>query len=300
VWVQRAGDVIPEVVSVVAGERPPDALPFQMPERCPVCGARAVRQAGEAATRCINGGCPAQVKERLRHFAAKGAFDIDGLGVKLVDQLVERGLVLSCADLFRLEREALAGLERMGDKSAANLLAAIDARRRIPLARMIYALGIRHVGEHVAKLLAEHSGTLERLAETPRETLEAIPGVGPVAAESVAAFFQEAQNRALLERLAADGVQALAAAPVAAQPPARLAGKGFVLTGTLAGMTRQEARQRIEAAGGKVTGAVSRATDYLVAGADPGSKLARARQLGVRVLDEEALRVLLEGGADDG
>ncbi len=298
VRVQRAGDVIPEVVCALPEERPDGVPPFRMLENCPVCGALALRVEGEAATRCINSGCPAQVKERLFHFAAKGAFDIDGLGEKLVDQLVERNLVRSCADLFRLESATLAGLERMGEKSAANLIAAIAARRTISLERLIFALGIRHVGEHVARLLALHCGSLAALVGAARETLEAIPGVGPVVAQSVALFFQMPENQAVLEQLRENGVT-VAMPPAERQTGRPLAGKTFVLTGTLSSMTREEARRRIEAAGGKVAATVSRVTAFLVTGADPGSKLAKARRLGVALLDETALLALLERAQDE-
>jgi DNA ligase (NAD+) len=294
VIVQRAGDVIPQIVRVVEEKRPAGARRWQLPKHCPVCGAETVRLEGEVVTRCPNLDCPAQLKNNLRHLAGRAALDVDGLGEKLVDQLVERGLVKRISDLFDLDAEALAGLERMGEKSAENLVAALARAKHRPLDRFLIALGIRHVGEGVAELLASHFGDLEALLAADREQLEAVPGIGPTIAESVARFFDDRRNRAELERLRERGVRPQKAV-LRRRGEGPLAGRSFVLTGTLAGMGRAEARARIESLGGKVSGSVSKKTDYLVAGADPGSKLERARELEVEVLDEAGLLALLGG-----
>jgi DNA ligase (NAD+) len=292
VLVQRAGDVIPEVVKVILSKRSGAEKKFVMPQACPVCGTSAVRIEGEAATRCINSVCPAQIKERIKHFASKGAFDIDGLGDKLVDQLVEKGLVSSFADLFQLEAETIADLDRMGAKSAENLIRAIDNSKAIHFARFLYALGIRHVGEHVAALLADHFGDLAQLMGCPEEELTAIEGVGPVVAKSIINFFKQENNVTSVQRLLNSGIRIKSQSTKKAPT---LDGKVFVLTGTLAAMTRRDAREQIEALGGKLSGSVSRNTDFVVAGESPGSKLVKARELGVKVLDEAALLELLKG-----
>ncbi len=293
VLVQRAGDVIPEVVKVIESKRTGAEIKFRMPAVCPVCNSRVIRIEGEAATRCINLSCTAQVKERIKHFASKGAFDIDGLGEKLVDQLVEKGLLSSYADLYKLDEKTLAGLERMGDKSAKNLVTAIEASKRIGFARFLYALGIRQVGEHVAGLLANQFGSLDELMRCPREDLTAIEGIGPIVAESITRFFAQEKNQRILRQILASGVR------IAFKPPKMtdsLAGKTFVMTGTLANMTRDQAKAAIEAAGGRVGGSVSRKTDFLVVGESPGSKLAKARVLGVAIIDEARLSDLLGSG----
>jgi DNA ligase (NAD+) len=290
VLVQRAGDVIPEVVKVIISNRTGDEKKFVMPQSCPVCNTSALRIEGEAATRCINAACPAQVKERIRHFASKGAFDIDGLGDKLVDQLVEKGLVSSFADLFQLEAETLAALDRMGAKSAENLVQAIESSKDIRFARFLYALGIRHVGEHVAVLIADHFGDLAQLINCPEDELTVIEGIGPVVAKSISKFFIQKNNIASLERILDSGIRIKFQT---AKKSTTLAGKVFALTGSLAGMTRRDATEKIEALGGKVSGSVSRNTDFVVAGESPGSKLAKAQDLGVEVLDEAALLELL-------
>jgi DNA ligase (NAD+) len=294
VIVQRAGDVIPQIVKVALERRPKGARKYAFPKRCPVCGAAVVRLEEEAVTRCPNLDCPAQLKNNLRHIAGRGALDIDGLGEKLIDQLVERGVVTRLSDVFRLGATALEGLERMGEKSAQNLVAALDKAKRTTLARFLVALGIRHVGETVAELLARHFGDLDPLLEASAEQIEAAPGVGPIIAESVAAFFADPRNRAEVKELRELGLSWLASAPAPPRGEGPLAGKVFVLTGTLEGMTRGEAKQRIEAQGGKVTGTVSKKTSYVVAGADPGSKLTAARELGVAVLDQSDFETLLE------
>jgi DNA ligase (NAD+) len=284
VLVQRAGDVIPEVVKVITSERAGDERPFQMPRHCPVCGSQVLRLEGEAATRCINANCPAQVKGRIQHFASKGAFDIDGLGERLVSQMVDKGLIRSYADLFALKEEQVAGLERMGEKSARNLMEAIQGSKEISLSRFVYALGIRHVGEHIANVLARKFGALDALLCATKAELEAVHEVGPQVAESVRAFFDNTENRKNVERMIALGVEIETQRPSMAEA---LSGKTFVLTGTLDGMTRDEAKARIEALGGKVSSAVSSKTSYVVAGRNPGSKLDKAKSLGVVILDEK-------------
>jgi DNA ligase (NAD+) len=290
VLVQRAGDVIPEVVKVISSKRCGEEKKFAMPSQCPVCGSPVVRIPGEAATRCINASCSAQLKERLKHFASKGAFDIDGLGDKLVDQLVAEGLVSTYADLFNLEAETLAALERMGTKSAENLIGAITASKKISFARFLYSLGIRHVGEHVAALLADQFDSLEQLAAGSEETLTAIEGIGPIVARSIVNFFRQNENLKTIRRILRSGIQIEFAPRVIKKS---LAGRTFVLTGSLATMTRQLAKEMITAAGGKVSGSVSRNTDFIVVGESPGSKLAKAQQLGIEILDEAAFKELL-------
>jgi DNA ligase (NAD+) len=291
VLVQRAGDVIPEVVKVIPGARTGSETAFQMPAACPACGGATFREADASALRCINANCPAQLKERIRHFASKGALDIDGLGRKLVDQLVDRGLVTSFADLFQLTAETLADLERMGSKSAQNLVEAIRASQFVDLERLLFGLGIRHVGEHVAGILAARYGSLEAVMQASREDLEAMDGIGPAVAQSLVEFFAQPTNRQLMTRLVAQGLRITVPRGAERQT---LAGRTFVLTGTLSGMTRAQAKARIETAGGRVAASLSRRTDYLVAGAGPGSKLVQARQIGVAVIDEASLEQMLE------
>ena len=291
VLVQRAGDVIPEVVKVITSKRTGEEKTFSMPISCPICDSSVIRSENEAALRCINTSCPAQVKERIKHFASKGAFDIEGLGDKLIEQLVEKKLLFSYADIFLLKKESLENLERMGSKSAGNIVRAIEDSKRITLNRFIYALGIRHVGEHVAGILSKSFESLEKLIGTKKEELEAIDGVGPVVAESIVEFFEKDENRKIVGDMKnVHGVQIFRDN---ANKQATLAGKILVLTGTLATLTRSEAKRAIEEAGGKVTGSVSRNTDYLVAGASPGSKLKRAQELGVDIIDEETLKKLM-------
>ena len=293
VVVRRAGDVIPEVVRVLTERRPVPASEFIMPKSCPACGSHVVRPAGEAVARCSGGlFCPAQRKQALLHFASRRAMDIEGLGDRLVEQLVDSGLVRTPADLYRLGLPELAGLERMAGKSAANLLAAIEKSKRTTLARFIYALGIRNAGEATAKDLARHFGRLDRLLDAGPEELMRVPEVGPVVAESVCQFLAEPHNREAICQLRAAGVVWAEGDGDAARTGA-LAGRTFVLTGALPGLTRDEARARIEAAGGKVSGSVSKKTDYVVAGEEAGSKLEKAQALGVTVIDEAQLRTLL-------
>lgn len=294
VVVRRAGDVIPEVVSVVLDRRPPTVRAFRMPDMCPVCHSRVERLEGEAVSRCTAGlFCPAQRKQAILHFAGRRAMDIEGLGEKLVDQLVEQGLVKTPADIYRLDLATVAGLERMGEKSAAKLLEGINRSKQTTLPRFIFALGIRNVGETTARDLARHFGSLDALMAADEQQLQEAPDVGPVVAQSIAHFFLEQHNRDAIRQMREAGVtwDETERAPAADLP---LSSKTFVLTGTLSGMTRDEAKARIEALGGKVTGSVSRKTDYVVAGADPGSKLDKARELGVPVLDERGLLELLD------
>jgi DNA ligase (NAD+) len=299
VIVRRAGDVIPEVVGVVLDRRPKHVGPpfdmyRQLHGKCPACGSAIVREEGEADWRCTGGlFCPAQRKEALLHFASRRAMDIEGLGDKLVDQLVDGGIVRTLPDLYKLGVAKLAALERMGDKSAANLVAAIEASKRTTLARFLYALGIRHVGEATAKDLARHFGSLDRIMDASVDELLEVRDVGPVVARSIRTFFDQPHNREVVEQLRAAGVQwdEHAGAPPAEALP--LAGKTFVLTGTLPTLTRDEARAMLEAAGAKVAGSVSKKTDYVVAGEAAGSKLDKARELGVAVIDEAGLRALL-------
>jgi DNA ligase (NAD+) len=290
VLVQRAGDVIPEVVKVISSKRSGAEKKFTMPDACPACRSPVVRMEGEAAIRCINASCSAQVKERIKHFASKAAFDIDGLGDKLVDQLVEKQMVSSYAGLFKLDAESLAALDRMGVKSAENLMDAIDSSKQISFARFLYALGIRHVGEQIAVLLANQFDSLEQLTNCSEDQLTAIEGVGPVVAESIVTFFRQTKNLATVHRILDSGVRILFETPV---QTGDLAGKTFVLTGALETMTRRQSKELIEASGGKVSSSVSRNTDFVVVGESPGSKLSRARELGVAVLDEAGLKELL-------
>lgn len=290
VLIQRAGDVIPEVVKPMATRRTGDERPFRMPRVCPECGTEAVRPPGEVVSRCENRHCPAKVKARIRHFAAKGAFDIEGLGSKLVAQMVDEGYLHTYADIFGLKQEQLAGLERMGDKSARNLVEAIQQRKSIPLERFIYALGIRHVGEHVAGLLADRFLTIGDLQKASEAEMAEVEGVGPVVAQSVARFFGRSENRQTVARLFEEGVTPVAPQLKAAES---LDGKTFVLTGTLETLSRREAKEMITASGGRVTGSVSHNTDYLVAGKSPGSKLDKANNLGITVLDEDQLKKMV-------
>ena len=296
VWVERAGDVIPQVVSVILDQRPANSEEFIMPEQCPVCETPVYRPEGEVVARCPNAVCPAQLRERLLHFAGRRAMDVDGMGAAVVDQLVDRGMVHDFADLYALDQSTLEDLDRLAEKSAGNLVDAIARSRERGLARLLFGLGIRHVGERAAALLAAHYGSFDALAEASAEELADIHDVGPVIAESVSQFCSHEENRRTLERLAEAGVR-LDQEPIAANPPdavQTLAGKVFVLTGTLPSLKRGDAQALIEAAGGRVTSSVTRKTDYVVAGSDPGSKLQRAEDLNIPVLDEAALHDLLQ------
>jgi len=290
VLVERAGDVIPKVVRVVKEGH--DRRPFVMPTHCPVCGSSVVRAEGEAVSRCLNTNCPARLKESLLHFAARGVADIDGMGSALVDQLVDTGLVKSMTDLYKLTLDDLMGLERMGRKSATKLLANIDASRKISLPRILNGLGIPFVGERTAQFLAEHFGDLDKIAQASEDDLQKAEEVGPKISMSIRRFFAEDRNRELIERLRQErfgfGHEVKRKGGV-------LTGLTFVLTGTLPDLTREDAKARIEDAGGKVAGSVSKKTDYVVAGTEAGSKLDKAQQLGVKVIDEVKLLKLLQG-----
>jgi len=285
VLVQRAGDVIPEIVKVITSQRTGAEKKFNMPPMCPICKSEVVRAEDEAAARCINIACPAQVKERIKHFASKGAFDIDGLGDKLVEQLVDTGLLFSYADVFYLDEDKLQNLERMGPKSAGNIISAVSNSKSISLGRFIYALGIRHVGEHVAGILARAFKNLDKLKMSAVEDLEAVAGVGPVVAESIVKFFTQDENLKTIDLILDSGVEILWESD---KQEGVLEGKVFVLTGTLETLTREDAKKIIEEAGGKVSGSVSGKTDYLLTGSSPGSKLKRAKDLGVEIIDETA------------
>jgi DNA ligase (NAD+) len=293
VVVRRAGDVIPEVVRSIPDRRERELPAWNMPTECPECGSAVEQVEGEAVARCTGGlVCPAQRKRALEHFASRKAMDIDGLGSRLIEQLVDRDLVHSPADLYRLDRDTLAGLERMAEKSADNLLKSLQASKEVSLGRLLFALGIREVGEVTAHNLARHFGSLERLAEADVEELEAVRDVGPVMARHVQAFFAEPHNREVIEQLLAAGIRYQAeSVPETGDLP--LAGKTYVLTGSLSRRTRSQAKAALEAMGARVTGSVSKNTTAVVAGSDPGSKLDKARELGVEVLDEDALETLL-------
>jgi DNA ligase (NAD+) len=297
VWIEKGGEIIPKVVAVDLEARPEDTRPFRMPESCPVCGAAAVRGADEAVRRCTSASCPAQLKQRIGHFCSRDAMDIAGIGPALAEQLVDRGLVRHASDLYGLDKKQLADLERMGEKSAQNILDEVEKSRSRGPARLLFALGIRHVGQTAAELLAAHFGGLGNLAGRSAAEFETVEGIGPVIASSLEAFFAEHRNLELLDRLEKAGV-VIAGEPAAARPAAlggAFAGKRFVLTGALAGWSRSEAEALIKERGGKVAGSVSARTDVVLAGADPGSKLDQARALGVRTIDEEEFRRWLAG-----
>jgi DNA ligase (NAD+) len=291
-WVQveRGGDVIPKVAKVIDDkDHPRGKKEIEIPEKCPVCGTKVVRTEGEVDYRCVNANCPAKLVGTILHFASRGVMNIDGMGEALVTQLTERGLVKNVADIYKLTKADLLSLERMGDKSAQNILDEIENSKKLPLERVIYGLGIRMVGERTAQFLAEHFGSMEALEAAGVEELQDVNEVGPRIAESIVEFFSIAANRKLVERLREAG---LTLKGQKKQRGTKLAGKTFVLTGTLAHFTRDEAKKMIEDAGGKVTGSVSKKTDYVVAGADAGSKLDKAKELGVTVIDEREMEKL--------
>jgi len=292
VEVERGGDVIPKVVRVVDDkDHPRGHKSFHMPERCPVCGGKVVRTPGEADHRCVNANCPAKLRETILHFAARSVMNIDGMGDALVNQLTERRLVNNVADIYRITKDDLLKLERMGDKSAQNVLNEIEASKKLPLQRVIYGLGIRFVGERTAEFLAEHFGSLASIMNASEEELEQVNEVGPRIAQSIAEFFQEPRNRDLVEQLRNAG---LTLKGKRKERGTKLAGQTFVLTGTLAHYSRDEAKKMIEDAGGRVASSVSKKTDFVIAGADAGSKLDKARELGVKIVDEKGMKALLE------
>jgi DNA ligase (NAD+) len=292
-WVQveRGGDVIPKVAKVIDDDNHPRGkIEIEIPERCPVCGNKVVRTEGEVDYRCVNANCPAKLLGTILHFASRGVMNIDGMGDALVTQLTERGLVKNVADIYKLTKADLLSLERMGDKSAQNILDEIENSKKLPLERVIYGLGIRMVGERTAQFLAEHFGSMEALEQAGIEELQNVTEVGPRIAESIVEFFSIPANRKLVERL---GEAGLVFKGKKKERGTKLAGKTFVLTGTLPRLTRDEAKKMIEDAGGKVTGSVSKKTDYVVAGADAGSKLDKAKELGVPVIDEKEMEDLV-------
>jgi len=291
VEVERGGDVIPKVVRVIEDkDHPRGHKIFHMPEKCPVCGGHVIRTEGEADHRCVNANCPAKLRETILHFASRGVMNIDGMGDALVTQLTDRGLVKNVADIYQLTKDDLLKLERMGEKSTQNVLNEIAASKKLPLERVIFGLGIRFVGERTAQFLAEHFGSMDALMNAGAEELEQVNEVGPRIAQSIVEFFQEPRNRELVKRL---GQAGLTFTGKKKERGTKLAGKTFVLTGTLTHFTRDEAKKLIEDAGGRVSGSVSKKTDYVVAGSDAGSKLDKARDLGVSVISEEEMKELL-------
>jgi DNA ligase (NAD+) len=298
VVVEKGGDVIPKVIAPVPSLRPVDAVPWVMPTVCPVCGSTLQRDEEAVVWRCENTSCPARLRRSLEHFASRSAMNIEGLGESLVDQVVSKEIVHDFADLYLLTTDALAALDRMGRKSAANLMAQIERSKTSDLSRLIYALGIRHVGEKAAATLARSFRTIDRLFDAPLEALQSVSEIGPVLAESVKQFGDEPHNRQLIERLKAAGVNVTSQAPETTGETGPLAGKVFVLTGTLASMTREDATAALEKLGARVAGSVSKKTHYVVAGEDAGSKKAKAESLGVPILDEEQFKALIIKGQD--
>jgi DNA ligase (NAD+) len=291
ILLERGGDVIPKVVKVV--EEAPDRYPYRIPSHCPVCGSEVHRERDEAVRRCLSQTCPAKLREAFLHWSGRRAMKIDGLGERLVDQLVAGNLVRDVSDLYHLNAQDLEGLERMGQKSARNLLTEIAASRSLEFWRLLFGLGIRHVGERTAQILAEHFGSMDRLKEASQEELEQVQEIGPTLAESIHRFFRQPENLRLIERLREAGLTMNAELMTGPSRPQVLAGKTFVLTGTLPGMTRDEATELILQHGGRVSSSISRKTSYLLAGADGGSKLDKARDLGVEIINEEQFRKML-------
>ncbi|HSR62189.1 MAG TPA: NAD-dependent DNA ligase LigA, partial [Gammaproteobacteria bacterium] len=298
VYIRRAGDVIPEVVKVVKDKRPKNSRPFKMPSKCPVCGSEVERLEGEAVSRCSGGlFCLAQQVQRIIHFASRRAMDIDGLGDKIIEQLVEKDLVKNVADLYEITRTQLAGLERMADKSAGNLVRAIEKSKQTTLPRFLYAIGIREVGEATARALAAHFGTLEAIMSASTKELEEVPDIGPVVAQHIVTFFKQKDNVEVIKRLRKAGVTWEEHKTHGEQP---LSGQTFVLTGSLDSMTRDEATDVLQSLGAKVTGSVSKNTNYVICGAEPGSKADKAEELNVKILGEKDFLALLEKHGDRG
>ena len=291
VEVERGGDVIPKVNRVLDDkDHPRGHKTFHMPDKCPVCGGQVIRSEGEADHRCVNANCPAKLRETILHFASRGVMNIDGMGEALVNQLTDRGLVKNVADIYKLTKQDLLSLERMGEKSAQNILREIEASKKLPLERVIYGLGIRFVGERTAQFLAEELGSMDAVMRASEEELQQVNEVGPRIAESIAEFFQEPRNRELVERLRQAGLTFTGSRK---ERGTKFAGKTFVLTGTLS-LPRDQVKKTIEAAGGRVSGSVSKKTDYVIAGTDAGSKLDKAKELGVTVIGEKDLADLIE------
>jgi DNA ligase (NAD+) len=284
VVIEKAGEVIPQVVKVVLDERPAGTRPFKMPERCPSCGSKLVRESEEVAWRCVNASCPAQIKARLSHFVARNAMDIEGFGDKLIETLVDKGIVQNFADLYRLDQKTLMSLERLGEKSSQNLVAALEPSKQRPYASLLFALGIRHVGITVARLLAQTFPDIDQLRTGTLEQVALIPGIGPVIGESIVNFFRDKENLRLIERLRKSGLQL--ARPESAGPKP-FTGKTFVFTGGLKNFTRESAQELVVSLGGNVSSSVTKKTDYVVAGSEPGSKYDKAKSLGVKILDED-------------
>lgn len=292
--VRKAGEIIPEVVRVLSELRPAGAERLELPSHCPECGSLLVREAGEAATCCVNSSCPAILRGALRHWVSRDAMDVDGLGGKLIEQLVDRGLVGSIADLYRLDAALLASLERMGEQSATNLINALQASHQRPWHRLLYALGIHHIGSVNAKTLAAAFPSWSALQAADEESLNGLYGIGPEISQSLQQWCSTTANQALMSQLAELELPLAASSGSTGGGPGPLTGKTLVLTGTLPNLSRTEAQGLIEAAGGKVTGSVSKKTSYLVAGSEAGSKLEKANKLGITVIDEAGLQQLLQ------
>ena len=292
VWIQRAGEVIPQVIGPVLTKRPPEAAPYCLPSHCPTCDTEVVRIEGEAMARCPNAACPAQLYELLKHFVSRGAMDIDRVGEKLCQTLIEAGLVHDVADLYSLRKEDLLGLERLAERSAENVLASIEVSKQRPLPRLIFALGVRYVGDQTAELLAEAFGSLDALMAADQPAIEAVDGIGPKIASSMHTYLQEPRNRAIIEKLRGHGLQ-FAIERGAASEPGALSGLSFVVTGRLELRSRQEVEALIKELGGNVGDNVTKKTNYLVVGAEAGSKLTRAQKLGTKVLDEHGFEQLI-------
>ena len=297
VLVTRAGDVIPEVIKVIPAKRTGAEVPFRMPEYCPVCSEKVIREPGEAVRRCVNMNCPAQIKGRIRHFASKRAMDIDGLGTKLVEQLVESGFVKNMADVYEVKKEDLVRLERLADKSAGNIISSVERSKHPTFSRFLYALGIPHVGEHIADILAENYRDIHLLMNAREEELMVVPEIGPEVASSIVSFFEDKENKESIERLLQKGVDIIykktsLSAPSLATP---LAGKVFLFTGTLASMTREEAKNKVESLGGRAATSISKSVDYLVVGEGGGTKLEKAKALSIDLIDEATFLIMVAG-----